>query len=79
MQFFDKQNFLRKWEEPEIPALPMNDCLAKIIQKTRPAIVISNDSFNKNLSRVIVAPITSRVKSIYQFDCISINSLANLR
>lgn len=27
------------------------------LQKTRPAVMISNDLFNKNLSRVIVAPI----------------------
>lgn len=28
-------------------------------QKTRPAVIISNNIFNKNLNRVIVAPITS--------------------
>lgn len=39
------------------------------IQKTRPAVVISNDMFNKNLNRVIVAPITSNVKNIFDFDC----------
>jgi mRNA interferase MazF len=39
------------------------------IQKTRPAVVISNDMMNKNLSRVIVAPITSNVKHIFDFDC----------
>ena len=39
------------------------------VQKTRPAVVISNDMFNKNLNRVIVAPITSNVKNIFDFDC----------
>ena len=39
------------------------------IQKTRPAIVISNNLLNKNLNRVIVAPITSNVKNIFDFDC----------
>jgi len=39
------------------------------IQKTRPAVVISNDMFNKNLNRVIVAPITSNIKNIFDFDC----------
>lgn len=39
------------------------------VQKTRPAIIISNDMFNKNLNRVIVAPITSNVKNIFDFDC----------
>ncbi len=39
------------------------------VQKTRPAVIISNDMFNKNLNRVIVAPITSNVKNIFDFDC----------
>jgi mRNA interferase MazF len=40
------------------------------IQKTRPAIIISNNMFNKNLNRIIVAPITSNVKNVYDFDCV---------
>lgn len=39
------------------------------VQKTRPAVVISNDMFNKNLNRVIVAPITSNIQNIFDFDC----------
>lgn len=39
------------------------------VQKKRPAVVISNDMFNKNLNRVIVAPITSNIKNIFDFDC----------
>lgn len=39
------------------------------VQKTRPAIIISNNHFNKNLTRVIVAPITSNVKNMFDFDC----------
>lgn len=39
------------------------------IQKTRPEIIISNNYFNKNLNRVIVAPITSNVKNMFDFDC----------
>lgn len=39
------------------------------VQKTRPAVIISNDMFNKNLNRVIVAPITSNIKNIFDFDC----------
>jgi len=35
------------------------------IQKTRPAIVISNDSANAALNRVIVIPITSQVAKVY--------------
>ncbi|MFZ0420247.1 MAG: type II toxin-antitoxin system PemK/MazF family toxin [Candidatus Sulfotelmatobacter sp.] len=35
------------------------------IQKTRPAVVISNDSANAALNRVIVIPITSQVAKVY--------------
>jgi mRNA interferase MazF len=35
------------------------------IQKTRPAVVISNDSANAALNRIIVIPITSQVGKIY--------------
>jgi mRNA interferase MazF len=39
------------------------------IKKTRPAVILSNDMFNKNLNRVIVAPITSNIERIFDFDC----------
>lgn len=35
------------------------------IQKTRPAIVISNDAANAVLNRVIVVPVTSQVTKLY--------------
>lgn len=35
------------------------------IRKTRPAIVISNDSCNRYGSRVVVLPLTSNVESLY--------------
>ena len=35
------------------------------IQKTRPAVVLSNDSANAALNRVIVVPISSQVARIY--------------
>ncbi len=35
------------------------------IRKTRPAVVVSNDSCNKHGARVIVFPITSNVQSLY--------------
>ena len=35
------------------------------IQKTRPAIIISNDSANRQLARVVVIPITSNVDRQY--------------
>jgi mRNA interferase MazF len=35
------------------------------IQKTRPAIVLSNDAANTALNRVIVIPITSQTSKVY--------------
>ena len=35
------------------------------IRKTRPAIIISNDSANRNLARVVVVPITSNTDRQY--------------
>lgn len=35
------------------------------ISKRRPAIIVSNDSANRNLSRVIVIPLTSNISRIY--------------
>ena len=35
------------------------------IQKTRPAIIVSNDVSNRNLNRVQVVPVTSNMARIY--------------
>jgi mRNA interferase MazF len=35
------------------------------IRKTRPAVIVSNDSCNRYGTRVIVLPITSNVESLY--------------
>jgi mRNA interferase MazF len=35
------------------------------IRKTRPAVIVSNDSCNKYGARVIVLPVTSNVESLY--------------
>lgn len=35
------------------------------VQKTRPAIVISNDSANSVLNRIIVVPISSQIAKLY--------------
>jgi mRNA interferase MazF len=35
------------------------------IQKTRPAIIVSNDAMNQNAARVVVVPVTSNVDYCY--------------
>jgi len=35
------------------------------IQKTRPAVIVSNDMANKYLSRVVVIPLTSNISRVY--------------
>ena len=40
------------------------------IKKTRPAVIISNDSANKFLNRVQIIPLTSNVENCYQSEAI---------
>ena len=35
------------------------------VQKTRPAVIVSNDAANRNLNRIQVVPITSNVARVY--------------
>jgi mRNA interferase MazF len=40
------------------------------IQKTRPAVIVSNDTANKFLARVVVVPLTSTISRIYPGEAI---------
>lgn len=35
------------------------------IRKTRPAVVLSNDAANRNLNRLVMVPLSSRVEHLY--------------
>ena len=43
----------------------LDPALGTEIRKTRPAVVISNDSCNRYGARVVVLPVTSNVDSLY--------------
>lgn len=40
------------------------------VQKRRPAVIVSNDSSNKYLSRVQVVPLTSTIDKVYPSECL---------
>jgi mRNA interferase MazF len=40
------------------------------VRKTRPAVIISNDAANRNLSRVVVVPMSSNVERQYPGEAI---------
>src|SRR5438045_7911466 len=40
------------------------------IQKTRPAVIVSNDASNRNLNRVQVIPITSNLSRVYPCEAV---------
>lgn len=40
------------------------------IKKTRPAVILSNNLFNKHLPRLIVVPLTSNTTRVYDFEAL---------
>ena len=48
------------------------------IQKTRPAVIVSNDVANKYLARVVVIPLTSNISRVYPGEAIvTVNGMKN--
>lgn len=52
----------------EIFWVKLDPTIGTEIQKTRPCLILSNNSQNKKGLRVIAAPITSKVKIVYPFE-----------
>lgn len=40
------------------------------VKKIRPSVILSNNLFNKHLPRLIVAPLTSNTKKVFEFDAL---------
>ena len=54
----------------EVWWVSFNPSVGGEIQKTRPAVIVSNDAANTALNRVIVIPITSQVAKVYPGEAI---------
>lgn len=48
--------------------IKLDPTIGSEIKKTRPCVIISNNANNEFSSRVIVAPITSKIKTIRSFE-----------
>ena len=49
----------------EVWWVAFDPALGSEIQKTRPAIIVSNDSANRNLKRVVVVPLTTNTARVF--------------
>lgn len=47
----------------DIYCVNLDPTLGSEIKKTRPAVIISPDEMNRNISTIIIAPVTSQIKN----------------
>ena len=56
---------MSKPKRGEVWCISFDPSIGGEVQKTRPAIIISNDMANKHLNRVQIIPVTSNVSKLY--------------
>ncbi len=57
-------------QRDEVWWVEFDPALGSEIRKTRPAVIVSNDAANRNLSRVVVVPVTSNTGRQYPGEAI---------
>ncbi len=57
-------------QRDEVWWVEFDPALGSEIRKTRPAVIVSNDAANRNLSRVVVVPVTSNTERQYPGEAI---------
>jgi mRNA interferase MazF len=56
---------LRAPRRGDVYWVALDSALGTEIRKTRPAVIVSNDSCNRHGTRVVVLPVTTNVTSLY--------------
>ena len=56
---------MRRPRRGEVWWVALNPAVGTEIRKTRPAVVVSNDSCNRYGSRIVVVPLTSHTETLY--------------
>lgn len=64
------QNGVKRWQvmylrRGEVYWIAFDPSIGGEIQKTRPALIISNDAANSSLNRLLVVPLTSQTGRVY--------------
>ena len=57
-----------KYQRGDVYWINLDPTIGSEIKKTRPGVIVSNNSQNRAAHRIIVAPMTTVVKKVYPFE-----------